>query len=285
MSYKNVQYGRKTIRRNYARVQTHVELPNLIAIQTESFKWFIKEGLESLFKELSPIKDHSDGEKFELHFLDHEFDEPKYSIKESKIHSVNYAAALRVNVGLLNKETGELKEDKIFMGEFPMMTPWGTFIINGSERVIVTQIIRSAGAFFGQEKEKKSGQLLFSGQIIPTRGAWIEFETGTKLTTAKGQSKENETIWYAKLDRSNRIPLTTFIRALGVRKNKEIVSLFLGENTDERSPELLTHFKNTFKKDETMGDDQAIKDQMKKLLQILLVNLLQVDYLKFVVMT
>ena len=151
------------------------------------------------------------------------------------------------------------------MGEFPMMTPWGTFIINGSERVIVTQIIRSAGAFFGQEKEKKSGQLLFSGQIIPTRGAWIEFETGTKLTTAKGQSKENETIWYAKLDRSNRIPLTTFIRALGVRKNKEIVSLFLGENTDERSPELLTHFKNTFKKDETMGDDQAIKVLYSKL--------------------
>ena len=266
MSYKNVQYGRKTIRRNYARVQTHVELPNLIAIQTESFKWFINEGLETLFKELSPIKDHSDGEKFELHFLDHEFDEPKYSIKESKIHNVNYAAALRVNVGLLNKETGELKEDKIFMGEFPMMTPWGTFIINGSERVIVTQIIRSAGAFFGQEKEKKTGQLLYSGQIIPTRGAWIEFETGAKLSSEKSQNKENQTVWYAKLDRSNRVSLTTFIKALGVRSNKDIRELFIGSdfaNPEVRSPEIYSNFQAAFdvtlKKENIMGDDDAIK--------------------------
>ena len=272
MSYKNVQYGRKTIRRNYARVQTHVELPDLIAVQTESFKWFINEGLETLFKELSPIKDHSDGEKFELHFLDHEFDEPKYSIKESKIHNVNYAAALRVNVGLLNKETGELKEDKIFMGEFPMMTPWGTFIINGSERVIVTQIIRSAGAFFGQEKEKKSGQLLYSGQIIPTRGAWIEFETGTKLASGKSQSKENQSVWYAKLDRSNRVSLTTFIKALGVRSNKGIRELFIGddfENPEVRSPEIYANFQASFevsnKKENIMGDDDAVKLLYSKL--------------------
>ena len=171
MSYKNVQYGRSRIRRNYARVQTNVELPNLIEVQTESFKWLLEDGIAELFKEISPIKDHGDGEKFELHFGAHEFDEPKYTIKEAKMHSVNYSRALRVNVELENKETGEVKEDKIFMGEFPVMTPWGTFIINGSERVIVTQIVRSAGAFFSVEVDKKSGQRLFSGQIIPTRGA------------------------------------------------------------------------------------------------------------------
>ena len=132
MSYKNVQYGRTRVRRNYARVQTNVELPNLIEIQTKSFDWFMKDGFSALFKELSPIKDHGDGEKFELHFKEHEFDEPKYSIRDAKIHKVNYSRALRVNVELENKETGEFKDDKIFMGEIPVMTPWGTFIINGS---------------------------------------------------------------------------------------------------------------------------------------------------------
>ena len=133
MSYKNVQYGRKTVRRNYGRVQTNVELPDLIEIQTKSFAWLLKDGLDELFKEISPIKDkdHGDGEKIELSFGEHEFDEPKYSIRESKNKKVNYSRALRVNVSLENKETGEIKEDKIFMGDFPMMTPWGTFINNG----------------------------------------------------------------------------------------------------------------------------------------------------------
>lgn len=246
MSYKNVQYGRSRIRRNYARVQTNVELPNLIEVQTESFKWLLEDGIAELFKEISPIKDHGDGEKFELHFGTHEFDEPKYTIKEAKMHSVNYSRALRVNVELENKETGEVKEDKIFMGEFPVMTPWGTFIINGSERVIVTQIVRSAGAFFSVEVDKKSGQRLFSGQIIPTRGAWIEFEMGSK------------DIWYGKLDRSKKIPLTTFIRALGVKSNPEIIDLFVGQ--DERRPKkIITYFNNTFGKDDSFAEDDAIR--------------------------
>lgn len=159
LSYKNVQYGRTRVRRNYARVQTNVELPNLIEIQTKSFDWFMKDGLSALFKELSPIKDHGDGEKFELHFKEHEFDEPKYSIRDAKIHKVNYSRALRVNVELENKETGEFKDDKIFMGEIPVMTPWGTFIINGSERVVVTQIVRSAGVFFSEEIDKNQANL------------------------------------------------------------------------------------------------------------------------------
>ena len=246
MSYKNVQYGRTRVRRNYARVQTNIELPNLIEVQTESFKWLLGEGIAELFKELSPIKDHGDGEKFELHFGEHEFDEPKYTIKEAKMHSVNYSRALRVNVELENKETGEIKEDKIFMGEFPVMTPWGTFIINGSERVIVTQIVRSAGTFFSVEVDKKSGQKLFSGQIIPTRGEWIEFEMGSK------------DIWYGKLARTKKIPLTTFLRAFGVKSETEIIDLFVGR--DERRPKnVVQYFANTFEKDECFAEDDAIR--------------------------
>jgi DNA-directed RNA polymerase subunit beta len=193
--------------------------------------------------EISPIKDHSDGEKFELYFGDYEFDEPKYTVKEAKKHNVNYARSLKINVSLVNKETGEIKEDKIFMGEFPWMTPWGTFIINGSERVVVTQIIRSAGVFFSSTIEKKSGKEIYSGQIIPTRGAWIEFELGSK------------DIWYAKLDRSKKIPLSTFIRALGIGSNADIVALF-GES------EFMT---NTFAKDSTFGQDDGVRELYDKL--------------------
>ena len=130
------------------------------------------------------------------------------------MHNANYSRALKVTVSLENKETGEVKEDKVFMGEFPVMTPWGTFIINGSERVVVSQIIRSSGVFFSKNKDSKSGQIRFSGQIIPTRGAWIEFEM------------RSSDVWYAKLDRSKKIPLTSFIRALGVSKNKKSLSCF-----------------------------------------------------------
>ena len=243
MSWKNVQYGKKRVRRNYARVQTNVDLPNLIEVQTGSFQWLIETGLKELFHEISPIRDHGDGEKFELYFGEYEFDEPKYTIQEAKVHSVNYSRALKVNVRLINKETGEIKEDKIFMGEFPFMTPWGTFIINGSERVIVTQIIRSAGVFFSKEKNKKTGRVNYSGQIIPTRGAWIEFELGTK------------DIFYAKLDRSKKVPLSTFIKALGVKRNQEITELF-GDSEFMR---------NTFGKDNAFGEDDAIKELYDRL--------------------
>lgn len=242
MIWNNVAYGKKRIRRNYSRVKTNVELPDLIEVQTSSFTWFATEGLKELFKELSPIKDHN-GDKFELHFGDFEFDEPKYNITQSKIHDVNYARPLKVEVRLLNKETGEIKEEKIFMGEFPEMTPWGTFVINGAERVIVTQIIRSAGVFFSREIDKKSGQSLFAGQVIPTRGAWIEFETGTK------------DIWYAKLDRSKKTPLTTFLRAMGIASNAEIRRIF-GEGM---------FWENTFEKDDTFGSDDALSELYEKL--------------------
>ena len=241
MSFKNVVYGKNRVRRNYSRVQTNVELPNLIEVQTQSFEWFVNEGIKELFKEISPIKDH--GEKLELYFQNYEFDEPKYSIPEAKRNDVNYSRPLKVDVLLKNKETGEIKEQKIFLGEFPVMTPWGTFIINGAERVIVSQIIRSAGVFFSSETDKKSGQVLFSGQVIPTRGAWIEYETGTR------------NIWYAKLDRSKKIPLTTFLRAMGLNANKDITELF-GEY------DFLT---NTFEKDDAFGSDDALEQLYDKL--------------------
>ena len=231
-----MKYGKCRERRNYSRVQTVVDLPDLLEIQTASFEWFKNVGIKSLLEEISPIKDHS--EKLELSFGDYEFDEPKYDITEAKRNDANYSMPLKVDIRLYNKETGELKEaKKVFLGEYPVMTPWGTFVINGAERVIVTQIIRSAGVFYSSEVDKKSGQVVFSGQVIPTRGAWIEFEMGKK------------NVWYAKLDRSNRIPLTTFIRALGLNRFSQIKKLF-GES------EFLD---NTEKEDASMGTDDALK--------------------------
>ena len=241
MSYKNVIYGKNRVRRNYSRVQTNVELPNLIEIQTKSFEWFITEGIKELFTELSPIKDH--GENMELYFEGFEFDEPKYTIPQAKRNDANYSRPLKADVRLVSKDTGEIKEQKVFLGEFPMMTPWGTFVINGAERVIVTQIIRSAGAFFSSTVDKKSGQKQFSGQIIPTRGAWIEFEMGSR------------DIWYAKLDRSKKIPLTTFLRAMGLNSNRDIINLY------GKSRFLM----NTFEKDEALGSDDALESLYEKL--------------------
>ncbi len=241
MSYKNIVYGKNRTRRNYSRVQTNVELPNLIEVQTNSFDWFLKVGLKDLFKEFSPIRDH--GEKLELYFGEYEFDEPKYTIPEAKSKDMNYSRPLKVDVRLFNRETGEIKEQKLYLGEFPMMTPSGTFVINGAERVIVTQIIRSAGVFFSKTINEKSGQVQYYGQVIPTRGAWIEFELGTK------------DIWYAKLDRSKKIPLTTFLRAMGLNSNREIKELY-GDGP---------FLQNTLEKDETFGSDDALEQLYDKL--------------------
>ena len=241
MSWKNVVYGKNRTRRNYSRVLTNVELPDLIEVQTKSFDWFLEEGLKDLLKEFSPIKDH--GDKLELYFGDYEFDEPKYTIPEAKRNDMSYSRPLKVDVRLVNQETGEIKEQKLFLGEFPMMTPSGTFVINGAERVIVTQIIRSAGVFFSQTKDKKSGQIQYYGQVIPTRGAWIEFELGTK------------NIWYAKLDRSKKIPLTTFLRAMGLNSNRDILALY--DNSE--------FLQNTLEKDEAFGSDDALEQLYDKL--------------------
>ena len=241
MNYKNVKYGKNRIRRNYARVQTNVELPNLIEVQTKSFDWFIHDGLKKLLKEISPI---TNGGRYELYFGDFEFDEPENSIEESKRKKTNYSRSLRVDVSLKDNDTGEIKEEsKLFFGSYPMMTPTGTFVINGAERVIVTQIIRSAGAFFNSTKDKKSGNNQFYGQIIPTRGAWIEFEIGSK------------DIWYAKLDRSKKIYLTTFLRALGIPSNGQMRRLFGASD----------YLEATKAKDNSTGCDDALQELYEKL--------------------
>ena len=235
-------YGKNRIRRNYSRVQTVVELPNLLDIQTKSFDWFKNEGIKQLFKEISPIRDYSG--KLELYFGDYEFDTPKYDIQKAKKNDANYSCPLKVDIQLKNLETGEIKEkQKVFLGEYPVMTPYGTFIINGAERVIVTQIVRSAGVFYSKEVDKKSGQVLYAGQVIPTRGAWIEYEIGKK------------DVLYAKLNRSNRVPITTFLSAIGINKRKDIVNLF-GQHK---------FFPQTFDAEQSMGTDDAIRHLYDKL--------------------
>ena len=191
VSYKLIRYGKKRDRRNYSKVKSNIDLPDLIRVQTESFKWFIEKGLQELFRDISPIQNFT--ENISLFFGDYLFDEPKYNISESKEKDMTYSKPLRVNVRLENKETGEIKEQRIFMGDFPIMTPTGSFIINGSERVIVSQIVRSAGVFFSENIDKKTLKSKYVGQVIPTRGAWLEYEMGSK------------DILYVKLDRSKKI--------------------------------------------------------------------------------
>ena len=245
MNYNEMIYGKNRVRRNYSRVQINAELPNLIEVQTKSFDWFVKEGLKELFEEITPIRDRDNDARFELYFGNFSFDEPKYTIPEARRNEKNYSRPLKVDLELRYLDTGEVKESlNTFLGEFPMMTPSGTFIINGAERVVVTQIIRSAGAFFNSTKDKKSGKKQFYGQIIPTRGAWIEFEV-SKPSNVK---TSNQDVWYAKLDRSKKVALTDFIRALGFNKNKVMTNVF-GDSA---------YIQATFKKGESMGVDDAL---------------------------
>jgi DNA-directed RNA polymerase subunit beta len=250
VDYKTVKYGKKRERRNYSRVKSNVELPNLIEVQTSSFEWFTETGLRELFHDISPITNFT--ENLELYFGDYEIGEPKYSVLECKEKDVTYSRPLRVTVRLLNKDavdkdTGEvnIKEQKIFMGDIPVMSSVGTFIINGSERVIVSQIVRSSGVFFSEEVDKKTLQRKYLGQVIPTRGAWLEYEIGSK------------DLLYAKIDRSKKIYLTTMIKALGFSTTKQIFDLF-GEN------ELL---QNTIEKDLTANSEDAMKEVYSKIRQ------------------
>ncbi len=243
MNYKNVNYGKKAIRRNYSKVRTEVELPNLIEVQTKSFDWFVEAGLKELFDDISPISSYNGDLK--IYFGDYHFDNPKYDIVESKFRDINYSRPLKVKVKLENGSTGEVLEQELFMGDIPYMTPVGTFVINGAERVIISQIVRSSGVYYSKEIDKKTGQVKFSGQVIPTRGAWLEYEIGSK------------DVWYGKLDRSKKIPITTLLRAFGLSKNKQIIDLF-GESD----------FLNaTFEKDTTTDSEEAAIEVYSKLRQ------------------
>ena len=193
-------------------------MPDLIEVQKNSYYRFLKEDLRDVLDDISPITDYSG--KLVLEFVDYkiDLDNPKYSMEESKERDVNYAAPLRVSVRLINKETGEVKQQEVFMGDFPLMTPQGTFIINGAERVIVSQLVRSPGVYFSESFDKV-GKQLFAAQVIPNRGAWLEYET------------DSNGILYVKIDRQRKVHITSLLRAIGYGANSEILEL-LGE--DER---------------------------------------------------
>ena len=235
-----VKFG-KTERMSFSRIDQLMELPNLIQIQTDSYEWFRDYGLLEALKDISPIYDYTGN--LLLEFIDYRFDEePKYSEQECKERDVTYSVPLKVKVRLTNKETGEIKEQDVFMGDFPLMTDKGTFIINGAERVIVSQLVRSPGTYYGM-KHDKTGNELISGQVIPNRGAWLEYET------------DSNDIFSVRVDRTRKLPVTVLVKAMGYGTNHEVVEL-LGE-----SERIL----KTLEKDTTEGVDNALVEIYKKL--------------------
>lgn len=235
-----VQYGRHRQRRSYARIKEVLELPNLIEIQTASYQWFLDEGLKEMFQDISPIQDFTGN--LILEFIDYSLGEPKYSVEESKERDVTYAAPLRVKVRLINKETGEVKEQEVFMGDFPLMTETGTFVINGAERVIVSQLVRSPSVYYSK-KIDKNGKRGFTATVIPNRGAWLELETDAK------------DIVYVRIDRTRKIPVTVLLRALGFGSDQEIIDL-LGEDV---------YLQNSLDKDNTDGTEKALLEIYERL--------------------
>lgn len=235
-----VQYGRHRKRRSYARINEVLELPNLIEIQTSSYDWFLEEGLREMFKDISPIEDFAGN--LSLEFVDYSLGEPKYDVDESKSRDVTYNAPLRVKVRLINNETGEVKEQEVFMGDFPLMTDTGTFIINGAERVIVSQLVRSPSVYFN-DKIDKNGKRGIGATVIPNRGAWLEFETDAK------------DVAHVRIDRTRKLPITVLLRALGFGTDQEIIDL-LGEND---------YLKNTLEKDNTETSEKALLEIYERL--------------------
>ena len=237
----HAQKAGKNIRLSYAKIKEALDMPNLIEVQKDSYKWFIEEGLKEVFQDISPIKDHA--EKLSLEFYDYKIeDKVKYSVEECKERDVKYAAPLRVNVRLINNETGEIKEQEIFMGEFPIMTEQGTFIINGAERVIVSQLVRSPGIYYEFERDK-NGKPLYKSTVIPYRGAWLEYET------------DSNDVFSVRLDRTRKLPMTVLLRAMGLESNGQILEMF---GDDEK-------VKATLEKDPSTSRDEALLEIYKKL--------------------
>ena len=240
MAYKNVKYGDYRERRNFSRIRNTYELKDLLEIQKKSYERFINIGIKEVFEDLFPVENFSG--TLSLEFGDYHFDEPRYSIKESKDRETTYSAPLRVEVRLLNRETGEVKEQEIFMGDMPMMTESGTFVINGAERVIVSQLVRSPSVYFNREVDK-NGRELITSQIIPTRGTWLEFEVDAR------------DVLYVRIDRTRKVTLTTLLRAFGLSSDDQILSMF-GEDD---------YLKNTIAKDSTKNTDEALIEIYEKL--------------------
>ena len=240
VNVKPVHLG-KNVRMSFSRINEVLEMPNLIEVQKNSYKWFLEEGLKEVFKDISEISDYQGN--LVLDFIDYRLDEtPKYSIEECKERDATYAAPLRVRASLLNKETGEVKEQDIFMGDFPVMTPSGTFIINGAERVIVSQLVRSPGVYYSISRDK-AGKELYATTVIPNRGAWLEYET------------DSNDVFYVRIDKNRKLPVTTFIRALGLSSDGQILEFF-GDD-----PRIVA----TIEKDSTNNTEEALLEVYRKL--------------------
>ena len=240
MAYKIKKVNNLRERRTFSKIKNTFELQDLLEIQKKSYQWFITEGIEEVFKDLFPVESFS-GE-LSLEFTDYSFDEPRYSIKEAKYRETTYAAPLKVQARLFNHETGEVKEQEIFLGDMPVMTDSGTFVINGAERVIVSQLVRSPSVYFSSSIDK-NGRSVITSQIIPTRGTWLEFELDAR------------DVVYVRIDRTRKVPLTTLLRAFGLSTSDEITKVF-GENQ---------YILNTLSKDSTKNTDEALIEIYEKL--------------------
>ncbi len=231
----------KNVRLSYSKIKEVLEMPNLIEVQKDSYKWFLEEGLKEVFHDISPITDHAG--KLVLEFFDYRLDyEPKYSVEECKERDAKYSSPLRVSVRLINTETGEIKEQEIFMGDFPLMTEQGTFIINGAERVIVSQLTRSPGIYYEYERDK-TGKPLYKSTVIPYRGAWLEYET------------DSNDVFSVRIDRTRKLPVTVLLRAMGLGTNAQITEMF-GED-----PRLTA----TFEKDPADSIEEGLLEIYKRL--------------------
>ena len=240
MAYKVQKFGDYTERRNFSKTKNTLELQDLLEVQRKSYQEFLENGIKEVFDELFPVESFTGN--ISLEFGDYSFDEPRYSVKESKERMVNFAAPLKVQARLFIHETGEVKEQEIFLGDMPLMTESGTFIINGAERVIVSQLVRSPSIYFKKEIDK-NGRLIVGGEVIPNKGTWLEYELDAR------------DVVYVRIDRTRKVPVTTFLRALGLSNDEDIISVF-GDNK---------YIQNTIEKDSTKNTDEALIEIYEKL--------------------
>ena len=240
MAYKLKQSGDYRKRRNFSMIKNSLELDDLLQIQKESYQWFVTEGVKEVLEDFSPVESFSGS--LSLEFGDYVFDTPRYSIKECKDRQITYAAPLKVQTRLFNNETGEVKEQEIFLGDMPLMTDSGTFVINGAERVVVSQLVRSPSVYFSKEIDK-NGKPVFASKVIPTRGTWLEYETDAKE------------VLYVRIDRTRKVPLTTLLRAFGLSSDEDILKMF-----DDNE-----YLKNTIERDSTKNTDEALIEIYEKL--------------------
>ena len=241
MKIKDVQYE-KASRKDFAKVGDFIEMPNLIQVQKDSYNWFVKEGLGEVLKDISPIEDYSGN--LVLEFFDYYMEEKtKYTLEEAKERDATYSTRLHVKVRLINRETGEIKEQEIYLGDFPLMTDSGTFVINGAERVVVSQLVRSPGCYYGEEFDTKTGKRTYNSTVMPLRGAWLEYET------------DGNDIFWVRVDRTRKVPVTTLLRAIGIATDSQIIDLFGEEEM----------IKATINKDTIKDQDEALIEIYKKL--------------------